>query len=288
MTVPAASVALCRRPWLLSSISPACAGSPAEAATSGAPSTRASGTVLYAAWDPEDDALRGMVRGQDNNVYQTAAFFSLTDGRPAEFELGECSCPVEFNCKHVVALVLSALASPAPPGRGPGAEPAAGRLGEVAGLAAGPGRLGAPRHDAAGDRACAGRRRGPGPLGRRDGGAGAAAADRPAGPAGQERRLGRRRPELGQAGRRCATPATTARSRCGCCGNCTCSTRRAGAAAATTAITTVTTGRSSSPRSARGSSGRCSTRPRRPACGWCTRASAACWPDTRTPSSAWT
>ena len=48
-----------------------------------------------------------------------------------------------------------------------------------------------------------------------------------------------------------------------------------GVAAATTATTTATTGRSSSPRSARASSGRCWTKPRRPACSWCTRASAA-------------
>jgi len=65
--------------------------------------------VLQAAWDAEDTALRGMVRGQGGNVYQTAAFFSLADGRPAEFETGECSCPLEYNCKHVVALVLSML-----------------------------------------------------------------------------------------------------------------------------------------------------------------------------------
>jgi superfamily II DNA or RNA helicase len=68
------------------------------------------GAVLHARWDPEDNALRGMVRGHGTSVYETAAFFSLADGLPAEFELGECSCPVEFSCKHVVALVLSALA----------------------------------------------------------------------------------------------------------------------------------------------------------------------------------
>jgi superfamily II DNA or RNA helicase len=72
--------------------------------------------VLYATWDPDGDALRGLVRGHDNKVYHAAAFFSLTRGRPAEFELGECNCPAEFNCKHVVALVLSALVpgTPAP------------------------------------------------------------------------------------------------------------------------------------------------------------------------------
>jgi len=82
--------------------------------------------VLYATWDPDGDALRGVVRGQENRVYNAAAFFSLTPGLPAEFELGECSCPVEFNCKHVVALVLSALLPGAPGTAGPtGPQPAA-------------------------------------------------------------------------------------------------------------------------------------------------------------------
>jgi superfamily II DNA or RNA helicase len=82
--------------------------------------------VLYAAWDPDGDELRGVVRGHENKVYNAAAFFSLTRRLPAEFELGECSCPVEFNCKHVVALVLSALV-PDPPGpaRQTGPQPAA-------------------------------------------------------------------------------------------------------------------------------------------------------------------
>src|SRR5260370_11706430 len=43
---------------------------------------------LYAAWDPDGDALRGVVRGQENKVYNTAAFFSLTGRLHAEFELG--------------------------------------------------------------------------------------------------------------------------------------------------------------------------------------------------------
>jgi len=67
------------------------------------------GAVLQAMWDPEDDALRGMVHGQGTNVYHAAAFFSLAAGLPAKFEMGECSCPVGYNCKHVIALVLSSF-----------------------------------------------------------------------------------------------------------------------------------------------------------------------------------
>ena len=65
--------------------------------------------VMYADWNPAGDTLHGVVCGHENKVYNTGAFFSLTQRQPAEFELGECSCPVEFNCKHVVALVLSVL-----------------------------------------------------------------------------------------------------------------------------------------------------------------------------------
>lgn len=74
------------------------------------------GAVLHAAWDPENNSLRGTVHGHGTRVYETAAFFVLDDGPPAKFEMGECSCPVEFSCKHVVALVLSALA-PGSPGK---------------------------------------------------------------------------------------------------------------------------------------------------------------------------
>ncbi len=69
----------------------------------------AQGAVLQASWDPERTALHGAVRGRGDRTYQVTAYLSLAAGCPAQFEMGECSCPVEFNCKHVVALVLSAL-----------------------------------------------------------------------------------------------------------------------------------------------------------------------------------
>jgi len=71
--------------------------------------------VQHVTWDVGETALHGTVRGQKGNVYQTAAFFSLADGQPAEFEMGACTCPLERNCKHVVALVLSVL-EPGSPG----------------------------------------------------------------------------------------------------------------------------------------------------------------------------
>jgi superfamily II DNA or RNA helicase len=82
--------------------------------------------VTHATWDPADSALRGVVLGQGSRVYEVAAFFSLPAGRPARFAMGECSCPVGYNCKHVVALVLSALTSDPPDPSGPrGPQPAA-------------------------------------------------------------------------------------------------------------------------------------------------------------------
>ena len=74
--------------------------------------------VVQMRWDPSERALFGTVRGR-GGLYTTAAYF---DESSSEFELGQCSCPVRFNCKHVAALVLAALDSrhpPAAPGRSP-------------------------------------------------------------------------------------------------------------------------------------------------------------------------
>ncbi|MGH3820071.1 MAG: SWIM zinc finger family protein, partial [Pseudonocardiaceae bacterium] len=74
--------------------------------------------VVRMRWDPSERALHGTVRGR-GGLYTTAAFF---DELFPEFELGQCSCPVGFNCKHVAALVLAALGAeypPATPGRSP-------------------------------------------------------------------------------------------------------------------------------------------------------------------------
>ena len=65
-------------------------------------------------WEPAEGVLRGRVRGQGGNVYATTAHLSA-EARP-EFEWGDCSCPVAFNCKHVAALILTTLFTPpAPP-----------------------------------------------------------------------------------------------------------------------------------------------------------------------------
>jgi SNF2-related domain/Helicase conserved C-terminal domain/SWIM zinc finger len=57
-------------------------------------------------WSPQDSVLVGSVLGS-GDLYTTTAYFSRR-GASLRFDEGECSCPVGFDCKHVVALVLSA------------------------------------------------------------------------------------------------------------------------------------------------------------------------------------
>ena len=64
--------------------------------------------VVHMWWDDAQTALHGTVHGRTGEFYTTTAYFSLVDGLPPEFEQGECSCPVGFNCKHAAALILAA------------------------------------------------------------------------------------------------------------------------------------------------------------------------------------
>src|SRR5262249_5564861 len=97
--------------------------------------------VMHVEWDPSERELRGLVRGQGGNFYATTVHFTRTIGRPlspettdcepVDFEMAECTCPVEFNCKHAVALVVSATLgfSAAGPGRKPAAPANPGAVG---------------------------------------------------------------------------------------------------------------------------------------------------------------
>ncbi|MGA2163820.1 MAG: DEAD/DEAH box helicase, partial [Solirubrobacteraceae bacterium] len=62
--------------------------------------------VLKLEWDPDTATLTGSVVGK-GALYDTAAFFTA-DGESLEFEDGECTCPVGYNCKHVAAIVIAA------------------------------------------------------------------------------------------------------------------------------------------------------------------------------------
>ncbi len=62
--------------------------------------------VLSLRWDESGSLLHGRVVGR-GAIYDTAAYFSA-DAEVLEFEEGECSCPIGWNCKHVAALVIAA------------------------------------------------------------------------------------------------------------------------------------------------------------------------------------
>ncbi|MGH2875521.1 MAG: SWIM zinc finger family protein, partial [Solirubrobacteraceae bacterium] len=64
------------------------------------------GRVLSAEWDPEEELLSGAVLGQQA-LYDTVARFASEGWGAVEFEEGECSCPVGWDCKHVAALVIA-------------------------------------------------------------------------------------------------------------------------------------------------------------------------------------
>ena len=156
--------------------------------------------VVHMRWDSSESALHGTVRGRAGEFYATAAYFSVADGLPLEFERGHCSCPVGFNCKHAAALILAAAdtdAAPAASRQSPRSvtweQPLESLLESRLAVA---GRL--PERDATGHRADAVRGR-PRSAGTRPCGERAVAeAAGSTGAAGQERPLGRRQFELGK------------------------------------------------------------------------------------------
>src|ERR671914_549161 len=70
------------------------------------------GRVVEVEWSPDGANLTGSVVGQ-GAVYATQAFFAAGPTGALEFEDGECTCPVGYNCKHVAAVVVAAASGPA-------------------------------------------------------------------------------------------------------------------------------------------------------------------------------
>ncbi len=62
--------------------------------------------VLSPAWDEAERVLSARVVGH-GGLYETVAYFDDVGGELV-FAEGKCSCPVAHNCKHVVAIVLTA------------------------------------------------------------------------------------------------------------------------------------------------------------------------------------
>ncbi|ABD11775.1 hypothetical protein ThrDRAFT_01132 [Frankia casuarinae] len=91
-------------------------------------------------WDPDENTLQGRVRGSGGEVYATNAQFSGDGPSSWTFQYGSCTCPVGADCKHVVALVLTATtgatatasaatgaAAPGPSARRSGSSPRSAR-----------------------------------------------------------------------------------------------------------------------------------------------------------------
>jgi superfamily II DNA or RNA helicase len=65
------------------------------------------GAVLASHWTSDRTCLVGEVQGGDVEPYAVAVIVTSTPtGRLTDID-GACTCPVEFNCKHAVALVLA-------------------------------------------------------------------------------------------------------------------------------------------------------------------------------------
>lgn len=69
--------------------------------------------VLHMEWDDAEFALSGLVRGSGRQAYHVAVYFDPDPDGGLSFDTGECTCPVQMDCKHVVAVALAAAASTA-------------------------------------------------------------------------------------------------------------------------------------------------------------------------------
>ncbi|MEO6087064.1 MAG: SNF2-related protein [Umezawaea sp.] len=65
--------------------------------------------VTHMEWDADGHTLDGLVLGSSDDYYETTAFFTATRSGLLRVKYGECGCPVGYNCKHVAALVLTAV-----------------------------------------------------------------------------------------------------------------------------------------------------------------------------------
>lgn len=78
------------------------------------------GRVRLLHHDPGTGEVSGQCRGSGNHVYITTLEYEYSPVGVLTAVDGECSCPVGYNCKHVVALLLTALGSYSADGVGGG------------------------------------------------------------------------------------------------------------------------------------------------------------------------
>ncbi len=72
------------------------------------------GMVTDVEWDPSGLKVTGRVRGRAAEPYEVSVILTRRPGGQLRSMAGNCTCPVQFRCKHAVALLLSSL-----PGTGP-------------------------------------------------------------------------------------------------------------------------------------------------------------------------
>lgn len=66
------------------------------------------GRVLKCLWNPDAGSLVGSVRGERGRNYATTVRLAQDPSGSWHILEGRCSCPVQFDCKHVAALVVTA------------------------------------------------------------------------------------------------------------------------------------------------------------------------------------
>lgn len=72
------------------------------------------GAVMDVEWEAGEGLVTGQVIGSARHPYSTIAIMKAARGGGHSFVEGRCSCPVGFDCKHVVALVMTALSDGGP------------------------------------------------------------------------------------------------------------------------------------------------------------------------------
>ncbi|HIP03261.1 MAG TPA: hypothetical protein EYG75_07065 [Campylobacterales bacterium] len=56
-------------------------------------------------YDAKTMAIRSEVEGSSENIYHQSIFINVRESGMVDID-GDCSCPVGFNCKHIVAVLL--------------------------------------------------------------------------------------------------------------------------------------------------------------------------------------
>jgi SWIM zinc finger len=65
-------------------------------------------------WDGARGVMRAVVRGSGGACYETAVYFKSRGDVGLTFAFGECTCPVGIDCKHVVAVAVTAAGARSP------------------------------------------------------------------------------------------------------------------------------------------------------------------------------